>query len=98
MTNRPIGLANSLRGLGVGGQPALHNRIAELKARVLFIAGALDRKYVSAARWMASAAPDSELAIVEDAGHTVHLERPERFGALTSAFLTSISARARRRR
>jgi 2-succinyl-6-hydroxy-2,4-cyclohexadiene-1-carboxylate synthase len=86
LRNRPIGLANSLRGLGTGMQPALHDRLQELHIPVLLIAGALDTKYCAIARHMAATLPDAALHIVSNAGHTVHLEQPTTFAAQVHKF------------
>lgn len=91
LDNSVLGLANSLRGLGTGVQPDLHGHLQELTLPVLLIAGALDNKFCGIARQMARQLPNSQLAIVPDAGHTVHLEQPERFVALIRAFYESIT-------
>ena len=46
---------------------------------VLLVAGALDHKFVALAERMHGAIAGSELAVVADAGHTVHLEQPDVF-------------------
>lgn len=76
------GLANSLRGVGTGVAPAQHDRLATLTVSTLLVAGALDAKFAAIAHEMARALPDARAAIVEGAGHAVHLERPGEFGAL----------------
>jgi 2-succinyl-6-hydroxy-2,4-cyclohexadiene-1-carboxylate synthase len=90
MRNRPIGLANSLRGVGTGMQPSLQDRLRELHIPVLLIAGELDTKYCAIARQMAAALPDSTLHIVSNAGHTVHLEQPATFAALARQFCETV--------
>lgn len=87
LRNRPIGLANSLRGMGQGAQPSLWDRLPTLDVPVLLIAGALDRKFAGIAGQMQEVMPHAELGIVPDAGHAVHLERPERFAHLVRQFL-----------
>ena len=82
LNNNATGLANSLRGVGTGVQPALHHRLHELHMPTLLIAGALDSKFSSIAQQMAREIPVSQLAIVADAGHAVHLEQPARFLSL----------------
>jgi 2-succinyl-6-hydroxy-2,4-cyclohexadiene-1-carboxylate synthase len=89
LRNTPRGLANSLRGVGTGTQPALFDRLAELTLPVLLIAGALDAKFTTLARQMAAALPQAEVQIVPDAGHTVHLEQPAAFDALVTEFVGS---------
>jgi len=77
--NRATGLAGSLRGLGQGVQPYFGGRLGAIPGRALILAGALDPKYQEIARSMASAIPGAELQVIADAGHNVHLERPEAF-------------------
>lgn len=73
------GLASSLRLAGAGAQEPLWNRLRTIVVPVLVIAGERDREYVALAERLAATLPDAELAIVADAGHTVHLERPAAF-------------------
>jgi 2-succinyl-6-hydroxy-2,4-cyclohexadiene-1-carboxylate synthase len=86
LANNPIGLANSLRGLGTGVQPPLWDRLAGLRVRCLIMAGALDLKFVEIAQTMAAAIAGSRLALVADAGHTIHLEQPAEFVRLVLDF------------
>lgn len=85
--NTPRGLANSLRGVGTGQQPALHDQLASLTLPTLLIAGALDAKYTSINQQMAAAMPNATLRVIPDAGHTVHLEQPQIFDDLVIQFL-----------
>lgn len=86
LANSPVGLANSLRGIGTGAQPALHSRLPELDLPVLLIAGELDAKFRAIAQDMAGAMPRARLAIVPNAGHAVHLEQPDIFDTLVLDF------------
>ncbi|MDR5682987.1 MAG: 2-succinyl-6-hydroxy-2,4-cyclohexadiene-1-carboxylate synthase [Armatimonadota bacterium] len=90
LRNGAHGLANCLRGLGQGVQPPLWHRMAEVTAPTLLLAGALDADYVAIAERMHDAIRGSQLAIVPDAGHAVHLERPEAFGAVVDRWLRSL--------
>jgi 2-succinyl-6-hydroxy-2,4-cyclohexadiene-1-carboxylate synthase len=87
LNNRPLGLANSLRGLGTGAQAPLHYRLADLPVPALVIAGMLDAKFAAIARAMAAALPQGRLALVPEAGHAVHLEQPALFDRLVAEFL-----------
>ncbi len=89
LANRPAGLANSLRGLGTGAQPSLWDRMGELRIPCLIMAGELDGKFVEIGRRMAASVADSRLALVAEAGHTVHLEQPEAFVRLVLDFLSA---------
>ncbi|MBI4570486.1 MAG: 2-succinyl-6-hydroxy-2,4-cyclohexadiene-1-carboxylate synthase [Chloroflexi bacterium] len=87
--NNPVGLANSLRGLGAGRQEPVLHQLGELRVPVLLIAGALDQKYCDLARRMAAVLPCAQMEIVPEAGHTVHLEQPEAFDRVVRAFLNT---------
>ena len=86
--NSATGLANSLRGVGTGVQPALQKRLPTLAIPVLVLAGILDTKFCAIAQQMAHSLPSAQARIVPDAGHTVHLERPEAFDQLIKEFCT----------
>ena len=81
------GLANSLRGMGTGAQEPLHDRLGEVRAPALLIAGALDEKFGEIARGMARSLPHATIEFVADAGHAAHVERPGAFGDAVLAFL-----------
>ncbi len=88
LRNDPGGLANSLRGMGTGAQPSLWDRLSGLSVPTLLIAGALDAKFRAIQQAMHEQLPVSRLAIVPNAGHTVHVEQPERFRAEVISFLS----------
>lgn len=86
LLNNARGLANSLRGVGTGVQPDLHNDLPRLSIPTLLLAGQLDIKYCDIAQEMARALPQARLEIIPDAGHTIHLEQPEMFDQMVEAF------------
>ena len=88
LCNQPHGLANSLRGMGTGVQPALWSQLPTLTMPTLLLAGALDPKFCTIAQQMAQQLPNATLAIVPDAGHTIHLEQPVAFQQQVTQFLT----------
>lgn len=90
LKNRARGLANSLRGIGTGVQQALHERLPELRVPTVVIAGALDTKFCKIGREMAEKIPQARLEIVPEAGHTVHLEQPDRFVRLVREFCLAL--------
>ncbi len=77
--NDPAGLANSLRGMGTGAQPSLWDRLSELDLPVLLLAGELDGKFSAINAEMHAHIARSTLVVVPRAGHTIHVEQPERF-------------------
>lgn len=95
LASDPRGLAGSLRGFGAGVPTPLQGRLGELLLPTLLIAGALDAKYVSLGQEMAAAMPMARLEVVADAGHTVHLEKPDAFASLVSRFIKEDSRAVR---
>jgi 2-succinyl-6-hydroxy-2,4-cyclohexadiene-1-carboxylate synthase len=85
--NTSLGLANSLRGMGQGAQPSLWDRLGEVRAPSLLIAGARDTKFADLANQMRHGIPDAEFALVPGAGHAVHLEAPAQFCEIVRGFL-----------
>jgi 2-succinyl-6-hydroxy-2,4-cyclohexadiene-1-carboxylate synthase len=90
MASSPRGLANSLRGAGAAAEQPVIERLDAVAVPTLLIAGALDTKYVALGRLMEQAMPRARLAIVDRAGHAVHLERPDAFAALVAEFLDAV--------
>jgi len=88
LENTAPGLASSLRLAGTGVQVPRWDRLQEIDVPVLVVAGALDAKFVAIAERLSSALPDAELAIIEGAGHTVHLEQPDAFLDVLLPWLT----------
>jgi len=91
--NTVEGLASSLRLAGTGTQEPVWSRLAALEMPVLVVGGALDSKFVALAGRMAAAIPSATLAIVEGAGHPVHLEQPRAFVDLLAAWLAQTRQR-----
>lgn len=87
LTNRPDGLAASLRNCGTGTQEPLWDRLRELTMPVLIVAGDEDRKFTELGQRMADAMINSSVDVLILPGtHAVHLEEPE----LTAASILSI--------
>jgi 2-succinyl-6-hydroxy-2,4-cyclohexadiene-1-carboxylate synthase len=91
--NTVAGLASSLRLAGTGTQEPVWNQLEELAMPVLVVAGERDRLFCERAAAMAGAiGSNAEVAIVPEAGHALHLERPEEFVALVEPFLSRSAA------
>ncbi|MFT9487869.1 2-succinyl-6-hydroxy-2,4-cyclohexadiene-1-carboxylate synthase [Tepidibacillus infernus] len=79
LKNNPLGLANSLRGMGTGQQPSWWDHLSQFELPVLIITGEKDEKFCRIGQQMANRLRDSKHIIVEHAGHTVHLEQPAQY-------------------
>ena len=73
--------------MGQGAQPSYWDRLSEIDVPVLLLAGAHDRKFVGIAGQMGIRIADATLSIVPEAGHAVHLERPDEFLSDVREFL-----------
>ncbi|MBV9893376.1 MAG: 2-succinyl-6-hydroxy-2,4-cyclohexadiene-1-carboxylate synthase [Chloroflexi bacterium] len=85
LRNNPVGLANSLRGMGAGAQKPLWSRLSELSVPVHLIVGAADTRYAAIAQRMAQLFQHARVSVVPDAGHTVHLDQPQAFAVIVDA-------------
>lgn len=89
LRNNPMGLANSLRGMGTGAMPSLWDKLSDLPMPVQLIVGELDKKFVAINQEMADSIPNVGLEIIKSAGHAVHLEQPETVIVMLKRFLNS---------
>jgi 2-succinyl-6-hydroxy-2,4-cyclohexadiene-1-carboxylate synthase len=91
LSHDPRSLALLLRTAGQGTLAPVWHELRTLDLPLLAIAGARDDGYSSAAKRIAHAAPRARAAIVEDAGHAAHLQRPDEVARLITEFLDQAS-------
>lgn len=87
LNNSPIGLANSLRGMGTGSQPTWWDELYKLSIPTILLCGELDRKFHRIALEMNALLPNSHIAVFPKVGHTLHLENRRRFNETIHHFL-----------
>ncbi len=87
LVNNKIGLANSLRGFSQGIMPPLYNNLKNISTKTLLISGRLDPKYTNINSDLTKLFPDAVHAIIENAGHNTHLEKPSSFINVINNFL-----------
>ncbi|MDQ0337499.1 2-succinyl-6-hydroxy-2,4-cyclohexadiene-1-carboxylate synthase [Caldalkalibacillus uzonensis] len=88
LSQSPLGLANTLRGMGTGAQPSYWSAIKRFHFPVLVLAGALDHKFCRIAQEMCQLMPEATLSIIEEVGHTIHLEKPHIFDKVVLEYLS----------
>jgi 2-succinyl-6-hydroxy-2,4-cyclohexadiene-1-carboxylate synthase len=89
--NTAEGLATSLELAGTGSQRPLWDELATIEAPVLVVAGRDDHRYADiAARTAAAIGANARAALVDDAGHSAHLEQPEAFTDLVLGWLAAL--------
>jgi 2-succinyl-6-hydroxy-2,4-cyclohexadiene-1-carboxylate synthase len=87
LDNNPLGLANSLRGMGAGQQAPLWSRLPQIIQPVQVIVGELDARYREIGARMQSLLPQANIAVVPAAGHTVHVDQPAEFVSMVESAL-----------
>jgi len=71
-------IASSLRGFGAGKMPAVCDHLSAFDFPIGLIAGEKDQKYVEKMTEMAQLCQHSELEIIDNAAHRVHVDQPEK--------------------
>ena len=85
--NTVNGLAQSLRNAGTGSMAPLWDRLPEITAEVLCVAGSNDPKFCDAAERMADLMPRGSVHMLAGAGHAAHLEQPDDAERIVREFL-----------
>jgi 2-succinyl-6-hydroxy-2,4-cyclohexadiene-1-carboxylate synthase len=85
----PVGLAGSLRGLGLGAQPNYWPHLPLLRIPTLLITGAKDAKFTETARRMAAELPMVWHHAFAGVGHAPHLEVAEPYANEVLSFLST---------
>ncbi|MCA1056793.1 2-succinyl-6-hydroxy-2,4-cyclohexadiene-1-carboxylate synthase [Rossellomorea aquimaris] len=78
----PVGLSNSLKGMGTGAQPSWWDELRDLSFPVVLMVGELDQKFVTIAEEMGKSIPKGEIIPFFDKGHAIHVEDPRKFGTI----------------
>ena len=91
LRNLPHGLANSLRGMGTGAQPALHPALGGIRAPVRLVTGAGDTKFTAIAHQLANRLPNARVDVIPGAGHACHIEAPREFVRIARDFLGEVA-------
>jgi 2-succinyl-6-hydroxy-2,4-cyclohexadiene-1-carboxylate synthase len=86
----PLGLANSLRGMGAGRQEWLLPRLQGFDVPALLLAGEHDEKYRGLLDRMQPALARGRSLVIPDAGHAAHLEQPGIFARNVIHFLADV--------
>ncbi|KML35190.1 2-succinyl-6-hydroxy-2,4-cyclohexadiene-1-carboxylate synthase [Rossellomorea marisflavi] len=84
---RPIGLANSLRGMGTGAQPSWWDHLSAMEIPVDLLVGELDEKFVGIAKRMKERNPRFTITSFSGYGHAIHVEEPQKFGTMIEDLL-----------
>lgn len=83
----PLGLSNSLKGMGTGAQASWWDKLGELSLPVHLLVGELDHKFVHIAEEMKKLNPDFQIMTISNTGHAIHVEEPRKFGTIIEDLL-----------
>ncbi|MFD2307451.1 2-succinyl-6-hydroxy-2,4-cyclohexadiene-1-carboxylate synthase [Enterococcus termitis] len=87
LSQQPFGLACSLWFMGTGAQKNFWPELTHITIPVLLIVGELDTKFQQIADQMKQRQVTFSIKTVSDAGHCVHLEKPQQFEKIVYDFL-----------
>jgi 2-succinyl-6-hydroxy-2,4-cyclohexadiene-1-carboxylate synthase len=90
LRNHPVGLANSLRGMGTGSMDPVWDKIVGLRMPALILAGGNDIKFVETAKRMQALLPHAQLHLFSGAGHTPHVTDPAGWIKQVDAFFRAL--------
>lgn len=83
----PFWLSNSLLGFGTGTMPCIKDKLSDIKVPVQLIAGKKDSKFLHINNQMEKEISEGTLEVIEDAGHRIHLEQPEKLNRILKTFI-----------
>jgi 2-succinyl-6-hydroxy-2,4-cyclohexadiene-1-carboxylate synthase len=80
-------MAASLRGFGAGVMPSVCEKLQNLRLPLYLVAGRSDPKYVKLMTAIAENIENCTLTVVENAGHRVHADQPEKLTQIINSFI-----------
>jgi pimeloyl-ACP methyl ester carboxylesterase len=89
--NSAQGLAHAARGMLTQVDGQVIESLPEVAVPTLVLVGSLDKPFLAASDYMAGKIPDATKVIIDQAGHTSNIEKPEEFNRSVSEFLDQIS-------
>ncbi|MBU7582495.1 MAG: 2-succinyl-6-hydroxy-2,4-cyclohexadiene-1-carboxylate synthase [Nostoc sp. TH1S01] len=87
LQNKPLELIKSLRFMGTGSQPSLWNKLKNNPVPLLLLVGNDDDKFIDINTEMAAICQVTQLKIISNSAHNMHLENTQEFVQSLRAFL-----------
>ena len=84
------GLAHAARGMLAQRGAHVINGLPSIRVPTLVIVGDRDEPFLAPSRYIASKIPGARLEVIEGAGHSANLDRPEAFNRVLRAFLDTL--------
>jgi 2-succinyl-6-hydroxy-2,4-cyclohexadiene-1-carboxylate synthase len=89
-SREPEALARCLETFGAGDVEPVRHRLGELRMPVLAVTGERDLTYTALWTDITREHPHIRHAVVPDAGHRVHLDRPEAYLSILTSFIQDV--------
>lgn len=90
LAQNPKGLAASLKGMGTGSQPSYWPFLPQIIVPVCLLTGEFDQKFTSIAQRMNTSLLNAQAIVIENAGHTIHMEQPHAYILAVKQFLKGL--------
>lgn len=87
LAQNPKGLSKALIDYGTGAQPSYWNDLIKLDVPTCIVVGERDEKFINIGKKMNNTIKNSELHIINNAGHTIHVEQPSKFDTIIIEFI-----------
>lgn len=91
LNQNPLGLANSLLGIGTGSQTSYWDLLVNQLYPVLLLTGKLDQKFEELAGQMKNSLPNVEHRSILQTGHAIHVEKPEEFATIVEDYIKQLN-------
>ncbi|UXU83092.1 2-succinyl-6-hydroxy-2,4-cyclohexadiene-1-carboxylate synthase [Mammaliicoccus sciuri] len=87
LSQNPNGLSKALKDYGTGSQPSNWHHLNTMNVPTCIIVGQKDEKFIQIGKQMNESIKNSKFYIVNDAGHTIHVEQPSKFDTIIIEFI-----------
>lgn len=87
LKQNPGAMASSLRQFGAGVMPPVCEKLRNLHLPLYLVAGSKDLKYEKRMAGIEGLCKNAELKVIENAGHRVHADNPEKLTEIIKTFL-----------
>lgn len=87
LSQQPEGLSKALIEYGTGAQPSYWEVLHQFNVPTCIIVGEKDAKFINIGQRMHQLMKKSTFHMVQDAGHTIHVEQPTKFDTIVIEFI-----------
>lgn len=93
LEQNPVGLANSLRGMGTGRQPSWWKKLRAVTVPTFLLCGEQDKKFCRINKRMKQLLPNGKFITFSQVGHAIHVEDPVNFGKMVRKLISDVEGK-----